>query len=188
MAPGPVTTVVIGKGSESPHVGALVAIGHGIVEFPLMIAVFFGVGQRLDLPYVQSAIAIAGGAFLLLMGVGMLRSIQYMGERPDNSSASPLVAGILMSIGNPYFFIWWATIGAALILRSVEYGLLGFVAFAVAHWLCDFVWDYFLWAVSYKRGQFFGRQFQKGVFILCGVLLLFFGARLAIDGLSVFFV
>jgi len=40
MAPGPITAVTIGKGSKSPYAGALIAIGHGIVEFPLMVAIF----------------------------------------------------------------------------------------------------------------------------------------------------
>ena len=47
MAPGPITAVTIGKGSDSPHAGALVAVGHGIVEFPLMIAIFYGFGRVL---------------------------------------------------------------------------------------------------------------------------------------------
>lgn len=47
MAPGPLTTVTVGKGSRSPHAGGLVAIGHGIVEFPLMIFIFYGLGVLL---------------------------------------------------------------------------------------------------------------------------------------------
>ena len=43
MAPGPMTAFAVGKGSESPHAGALIAIGHGIVEVSLMISVFYGV-------------------------------------------------------------------------------------------------------------------------------------------------
>jgi threonine/homoserine/homoserine lactone efflux protein len=73
-------------------------------------------------------------------------------------------------------------VGAALILRSVEFGLLGFAAFAIAHWLCDFFWDYFLSALSFKGRQFFGFGFQKSVFLACGALLLLFGTKLMFDG------
>lgn len=182
MAPGPVTTVVVGKGSQSPHAGALVAIGHGIVEFPLMVAVFFGIGRLLDAPCVQGVIAVVGGLFLLAMGVGMIRGAGEVSVDAGNDGRSPVVAGIVMSIANPYFLAWWATIGAALILRSLEFGLLGFAAFAIAHWLCDFIWDYFLSALSFKGGQFFGLAFQKGVFVVCGALLLIFGTRLMLEG------
>jgi len=74
MAPGPMTTIVVGKGNESPHAGALVAIGHGIIEFPLMFSLLYGAGHLFDLPYVRSAIAFLGGLLLLMMSLEMFRS------------------------------------------------------------------------------------------------------------------
>jgi len=68
MAPGPITAVSIGKGNESSHAGALIAIGHGVVEFPLMIFIFYGFGYLLNLIYIKVLIGIIGGLFLLFMG------------------------------------------------------------------------------------------------------------------------
>lgn len=181
MAPGPITAVTVGKGSESPHVGALIAIGHGIVEFPLMIAIFYGFGGFLSQFYVRAGIALVGGLFLLAMSVSMFRSVGQVALGVDNDSRSPVIAGIVLSVGNPYFLIWWATVGAALILRSVGFGLAGFSAFALLHWLGDFLWDYFLSALSFRGGRFFGRAFQKVVFAACGVLLVFFSGRFIAD-------
>jgi len=186
LSPGPITVTVVGRGSESPHAGALVAIGHGIVEIPLMVAVFFGVGQLLDLPFVQAGIALAGGVFLLMMGVGMIRSFRQGKVESIERGRAPVIAGIVLSLGSPYFLVWWATVGAALIVRSVEFGVWGFVLFGLLHWLCDFLWSYFLSALSFKGGQFFGQRFQQIVFLVCGGLLLFFGARLMFDGISGF--
>ncbi len=186
MAPGPVTAVTIGKGNESPNAGALIAVGHGIVEFPLMIALFYGFGALLNLPYVKGIIAFAGGIVLLIMGIGMLRDVKKTEIHSVKNPHTPLVAGILLSAGNPYFLIWWATVGVALILRSVGFGLLGFVIFAFVHWLCDFVWLYFLSAASFKGGQFFGKSFQRVVFGICGVLLLFFSGKFVIDAVRIF--
>jgi threonine/homoserine/homoserine lactone efflux protein len=184
LAPGPVTTLVVGKGNESPHAGALVALGHGIVEFPLMIGVFYGVGHLLELPYARAIIALVGGLFLLWMGVDMLRSLTHQRPEAHGSKRSPIVAGLLLTVGNPYFLVWWATVGAALILRSVRFGILGFLAFAVAHWSCDLVWDYLLSVLSFKGGQVFGQRFQRGVLLVCGGFLLFFGGRFVFDGAS----
>jgi threonine/homoserine/homoserine lactone efflux protein len=183
MAPGPMTTVIVGKGNKSPHAGALIAVGHGIVEFPLMVAVYFGIGYMLNLPYVKTGIALVGGAFLLWMGIGMLRSVRQAAISEKDDARSPILAGILLSVGNPYFLIWWATVGVALVLRSVEFGLIGFLVLAVTHWLCDFVWAYFLSALSFKGGQFFGKRFQQVVFALCGVMLLYFSGKLMLDGI-----
>ncbi|HCJ66044.1 MAG TPA: hypothetical protein DHV62_01630 [Elusimicrobia bacterium] len=177
MAPGPITAVTIGKGSKSSSAGALIAVGHGIVEFPLMLAIFYGLGYLLNLSYIKSAIGLVGGLFLLVMGFGMFRSIAPVEVDLDKENRSPLIDGIALSLGNPYFLIWWATIGATLILSAVNFGMFGFITFALVHWLCDFFWYYFLSVLSFKGGQFFGKKFQKIIFIGCGIILLFFGGK-----------
>jgi threonine/homoserine/homoserine lactone efflux protein len=183
MAPGPMTAVTVGKGNQSPHAGALIAVGHGIVEFPLMVAIFYGLGPVLDLDYTKAAISSVGGLLLLMMGVGMLRSMKK-GEISSRQYAhSPVLAGILLSLGNPYFFIWWATVGATLISNSVDFGLLGFLLFAPLHWLCDFVWSYLLSALSFRGGQFFGKTFQQVISAVCGVFLLFFSGKFIADAI-----
>ena len=187
MSPGPMSAATIGQGSRSPHAGAWMAIGHGVVEFPLMIALFFGAGYLFSLPYVRVSIALLGGAFLLFTGVGMLRAIGKASPGARSDDRSPLLAGILLSVGNPYFLIWWATVGIALILRSVQFGLLGFVVLAVTHWLCDFCWCYFLSALSFKGGNFFGKSFQKAIFAISGVFLIFLSGKFILDAASVLF-
>lgn len=180
MAPGPITAITIGKGSKSPYAGALIAIGHGIVEFPLMVAIFYGLGYLLNSFYVKSAIGLVGGLFLLVVAFNMFRSIKQVELNPNKDSRSPIIDGIVLSLGNPYFLIWWATIGATLILGAVNFGRLGFIIFALVHWLCDFFWYYFLSVLSFKGGQFFGKKFQKIVFATCGVMLLFFAGKFII--------
>jgi len=182
MAPGPITSVSVGYGSENPRAGAWVAVGHGLVEFPVMIGVFLGVGAVMDIPWVRIVIALVGGAFLLYMGIGMIRNIRQEEIAGSVSSRSPLAAGALLSLGNPYFLIWWATVGAGLILRSTEFGLLGFAAFAIGHWLCDLGWDTFLSGLSFRGGQFFGRKFQQVVFAISGGFLLFYSGKLLLEG------
>ena len=187
MSPGPITAVTIGKGSDSPHAGAIVAAGHGIVEFPLMIAIYYGFGQLLNLFYVKAAIGLVGGLFLLYMGISMFRSIKTADFSSGKYTQSPITAGVLLSLGNPYFLVWWATIGFTLILRSVRFGITGFILFALVHWLCDFIWCYFLSTASYKGGRFLGKTFQRIVFSVCGVFLLFFSGKFIFEGIRIFF-
>ena len=73
-----------------------------------------------------------------------------------------------------------------MVLRSVGFGVVGFIVFAVLHWLCDFLWSWFVSVLSFKGGQFFGRGFQRAVFAVCGALLIFFGGRLIVDGAARF--
>jgi threonine/homoserine/homoserine lactone efflux protein len=181
LAPGPITAISVSKGSKLPWAGSLVAIGHGIVEFPLMVLVFFGIGSVLNSVTLQVIIGIAGGLFVVWMGIGLLRETNPNIVQPGPDNYSPIISGVIFSIGNPYFLVWWGTVGAALILQSFAYGVIGFVAFALCHWFCDLGWNTLLSLISYKGRQFFGHKFQQGVFILSGILLLFTGGRLVFD-------
>lgn len=186
LAPGPITAVTVGKGSKNPHAGALISLGHGIVEFPLIILIFLGFDSLIKIQYVRESIGIAGGLFLLWMGIDILRSLKIDNIKEKTEKHKPITAGILLSIGNPYFIIWWATLGAALIMRSAEFGLLWFAVFALVHWLCDFLWLYFLSIMSYKGGVFFGKKFQKGIFLICGIFLFFLGGKFILDAIISF--
>jgi threonine/homoserine/homoserine lactone efflux protein len=184
LAPGPVTAVTIGKGSKNPHAGALISLGHGIVEFPLMFLIFFGFDYLIDIPYVRESIGITGGIFLFWMGVDILRGLKHTEIKEKMERRSPIAAGVFLSLGNPYFIIWWATVGSALIMRSADFGVFWFGVFAIVHWLCDFLWLYFLSLLSYKGGSFFGKKFQEGVFLICGVFLFFLGGKFIWDAIN----
>lgn len=126
----------------------------------------------------KALIALIGGLLLLVMGIGMLyNSIEEIEVGPARYSRSPVLAGMLLSLGNPYFLIWWATVGAVLI----------FFIFALVHWLCDFLWYYLLSALSFRGGQFFGKSFQRTIFAISGVFLLFFSGRFIFDAVKVLF-
>lgn len=181
VSPGPITAATIGMGSRSPHAGALVAVGHIIVELPLMAAIFFGAGALLAHDPVKMTVFSLGGIFLLFTGAGMLRSIGSVQMDSGDGGGRPLVTGIFLTFWNPYFLVWWATVGATLLTKAIGFGILGFFLFSVVHWLCDVIWCYFLSAVSFKGGRLFGIVFQRVVFGICGVFLIFFGGKFFLD-------
>ncbi len=184
MAPGPLLTMTVGKGSGSPHAGALIAVGHGIVEFPLMTAIYFGFGCLFGLPYVRESIGLAGGLVLILMAIGMFRSINSRAAAGQREERSPLFAGMFLSAANPYFLIWWATVGASMVMQAAGFGTAGLVVFMAMHWLCDLGWSWFISALSYRGGRFFGDRFQKAVFAVSGVLLAAFSVKFIYEALT----
>jgi len=187
MAPGPITAVTVSKGTKSPHAGAIIALGHGVVEIPLMILILYGFGEILKILYIKAIIGLLGGLFLLKMGLGLLKGIKQTKIDSSKNPHSPLMAGIILSLANPYFLIWWATIGSILIFRSITFGLFGFAIFMVLHWSCDFFWCYFLSALSFKGGQFFGKRLQQVLFLICGIFLLFFSSKFIYDAAKIIF-
>jgi len=176
MAPGPVTAVTLGMGARNRHAGALIAVGHGIVEFPLMGLIILGVGRVFEIPGVRIGIGLAGGVMLLVMGARMLRELRKSTEvAAGPARRGPLMMGIILSIGNPYFLLWWATVGLALATRAARLGLVAFALFAVLHWLCDLVWLEVLSWTTHRGSKLLGGRVQKGVMVVCGAALLFFG-------------
>lgn len=97
---------------------------------------------------------------------------------------SAFAAGILTSIFNPFFLLWWATIGMMLIMRFVDFGTTGLIVFIIFHWLCDLVWLSFVSVLVYRTHSLWGRRFQEGLFIACSLLLVGFGARYLISGIQ----
>jgi len=176
MAPGPVTAAAIAMGSRNRFAGALIAVGHGIIEFPLMILIVLGMDNILKSTNTQIVIGLAGGLFLLIMAIQMLSSLR----QAENQSAlitrsGPVVAGIVLSGGNPYFLLWWATVGLALATTATSLGIWAFALFAMVHWLCDLVWLSALSWASFKGSSLLGDLVQRAVLIICSVALFVFG-------------
>jgi threonine/homoserine/homoserine lactone efflux protein len=188
MAPGPVTAAALAAGTRRRHAGALIAVGHGIVEFPLMFLILAGIGVVLRWRGVQIGIGLIGGAFLVLMGVGMLRDV-LKGPAAANAAKpaagapihGPVWTGVILTGGNPYFLLWWATVGLALAMRARDLGALAFVLFAIVHWLCDLVWLEALSLASFNGSRLLGGRVQRIVLSICAAAMLFFGGMFAWD-------
>jgi threonine/homoserine/homoserine lactone efflux protein len=176
MQPGPVTATAITMGTRSRWAGSLLAVGHGIVEFPLMVLIIFGLGSIFQKTTAQVVIGILGGLALLYMAYGMFKTASHpvavqAGARKDK----PILAGIVLTVSNPYFLIWWATVGLGLATNATKFGLYAFVLFAVVHWLVDFMWVTALSFASFHGTTLFGPKVQQRVMQVCAGAMLFFG-------------
>ena len=185
MAPGPVTATTIVMGSRNRWAGALIAIGHGIVEFPLIVLIVVGLSKILKLPAVQIVIGLAGAVFLFVMASEILWSIRDLQrDQAKNVKGTPVLAGIVLTAGNPYFLLWWATIGLGLATRAGQLGIWAFVVFAVLHWLCDFIWLTALSWASYRGSTLLGAKSLAVVLMICAGALRFFGVIFAYGALA----
>jgi len=176
MVPGPVTAAAIALGARWRYAGPLIAVGHGIVEFPLMILIILGMDTILKSTTTQVVIGLAGGTFLLIMAVQMLRSMPDLQNPEANIAKSgPVATGVILSASNPYFLLWWATVGLTLAMTAKGLGVWAFVLFAIVHWLCDLVWLGVLSWASFKGSVLLGPRSQRIVLLICSLMLLAFG-------------
>lgn len=182
MAPGPITAATLAAGTRSRHAGALIALGHLVVELPLILLLVAGIGKFLQSSGTRVGIGLAGGAFLLLMGGQLLLSLRASDSAPESSTQRhPFWSGIVLTGANPYFLLWWATVGLTMAGQAMEFGLLALGLFALVHWLCDLIWLEVLSLVGFKGTEAFGQRSQKVVSAVCGVLLLGFGLKFVWD-------
>jgi threonine/homoserine/homoserine lactone efflux protein len=182
MAPGPITVATLAAGARRRHAGAMIALGHVFVELPLIILLVAGVASFLESMAVRTAIGVAGGAVLVLMGLQLLLSARR--QTTDTAAPvqrHPLLTGIVLSVANPYFLVWWATVGLALVTQAWQWGVATLVLFALVHWLCDLGWLEVLSTAGFKGSEAFGRRAQIGVSLVCGVVLLAFGIKFLVD-------
>ncbi len=175
MMPGPVFATAVARGYKSSLAGPLVALGHGVIEIPLMLLIYFGFGNFFQLEEVRVIIGIAGGCVLVWMGLSMIRNRAKEITGSGDSPYSSLIGGVITSTANPYFFLWWATIGSILIVRSISFGVIGFVLLMIIHWLCDLIWYSIVSVTVHRSHHLWGRKVREIVFVVCGLVLLGFG-------------
>ena len=182
MMPGPLLTASIGYTVERGFLagGPLLVLGHALLELALVILVLAGLGPLLSRPRVGAVIGVVGGAVLLWMGYGMLASAAgglrlSAGHTGAVPLANPVLAGALISLANPYWSLWWATIGLKYISLSRETGRAGVAAFYCGHQLSDVGW-YFLVAGGFALGrEAIPDLAYRWIVGACGAALLGFG-------------
>lgn len=190
MMPGPVTAATIAKGYKDKWAGGWIALGHGAVEFPTIAFMALGFSTVLKNIWVAILIGLLGGSMLVFMGISMITSregvVAKLRETDDDKGAKkekaddpfpyhPFTAGVITTASNPYYFLWWATLGAALTLNALEFGLVVLVVFAVLHWSIDLGWDVFIGYGVNKSKRFWDQKVFITIFAICGVIMMVFG-------------
>jgi len=187
MMPGPVFAAAVAKGYEDERAGIKIALGHGLVEFPLMAVIILSLGYVFTDDRVMTAIGLVGGGLLIFLGASMVNSRKMaMTDGAKMFPYKPIAAGAITTSANPYFFLWWATVGALLIGAAQEFGLIVVVIFAVVHWSCDLVWYTFTSFAVFRTKHLWTPVVHEAVFGVCGVLMAVFGLYFIIGPASEF--
>ena len=191
MMPGPVSTVVVSDSSRRGFwAGPLITVGHAIAEIAIVIALVVGFSELLSQRYVSAAIGLLGGGFLLWMGYDTVLSAwrgtvslgQLGGEAQGVARLGSVPAGVLTSLANPYWVLWWATVGAGYVLFSRQYGLAGVLAFYVGHILSDLSWNSFLSFIFSSGRRFMKGSVYRGILGVCGLSLIALSVYFLISG------
>jgi len=184
MMPGPMFAVTLAKSYKSPWAGTQIALGHAVIEVPLILLIYFGFAQFFQNSVVQMVLSILGGGMIIWLGISMFRARAEVVKGGKDLPYSAFTAGILTSGLNPFFLLWWATIGSMLIMKFLDFGIAGLAIFIVIHWLCDLVWLSFVSVTVYKTHSLLDRKIQEWLFIACSLLLIGFGGWFLASGIQ----
>jgi threonine/homoserine/homoserine lactone efflux protein len=184
MIPGPMFAVNVAKSYRSAWTGARMAVGHLIIEIPLILLIYFGFARFFENTAVRVVLSLAGGAMIIWMGVSMFRARAEVIRKGKDLSYNAVAAGIITSGLNPYFFLWWATAGSAILMKFLDYGTAGLIAFIIVHWLCDLFWLSFVSVLINRTQNLWGQKVQEGIFVVCSLILAGFGSWFIVTGVQ----
>jgi len=184
MAPGPLFAANVSYGLKGgAKTGIKMAIGHTIVELPLVILLGIGVFSLEIFPEFRTIISILGAITLFVFATLQIKTVLKKERvKVSNPKQGPLVAGVLLSALNPFFIIWWLSIGFKLISDAmILWSFGGILIMFVLHIWMDFVW---LGAVSFfasKSSGILSNRNYKVLMLGISGMLVYFGITFLIE-------
>lgn len=195
LVPGPMLTVTISDSvKKGPIAGPQVVLGHIMTESAMMVAILAGLGWLIGSQTAALIIGIIGGAVLIYMGYNLSISSNELHNTPKNLNNSKkssiqhgsVLNGIITSLSNPYFFIWWASVGCAFMYKGLELaGIVGLLGFIIGHWSADLSWYSIISFFSSHGTKLMNDRTYKVVMRACGIFLILLGIYFLLSVLKI---
>lgn len=206
ITPGPVLAIVI---KETPRrgwkTGPLVVFGHSIIEFILLVGIILGLDVILQTITAELIVSLAGGILLCILAALMLidvfvkkisinKELNRRASEEKKKSYAPILDGIVLSVSNPFWIIWWATIGLGLIYTElpplpvefvpIAFGLIGITIFYIGHILSDFAWYTFISVMISSGKRWISDKVYQVILVVCAAFLIYLGVHFMINGVG----
>jgi threonine/homoserine/homoserine lactone efflux protein len=176
LAPGPTLVATVNAALAGNWTAGLkISCGHILAESVVFLLIILGLAGIAG-PY-MNVIALIGGIALIVFGLMTLLGSRTatLGAMPTGTVSSPYMAGLLTSAANPYFWIWWLSVGSALVIKTLEGGLLLAAVFMIGHWCADTGWFTFV-STGVSRGKtVLPDATYHRIMAACGIFLILFG-------------
>jgi len=196
LMPGPLLTYDIERSLQRGwKAGLLVPLGHVLLEMLVVLLILLGMGSFLNQPWPKIVILFVGGLVLFWFGADMIKNaIKGSIKLAVRNDASPkrgenteiIVKSALISLLNPYFLLWWATIGLGFMLANVSFGIWGVVLFYLGHAAADISWYFVVSLLCDRIGRLMKGKAYRITIAVLGTALAFFAAKFIIDGMTQF--
>jgi len=186
MSPGPLFAANVAYGLKGGvRAGLKMAYGHTIVELPLVILLGVGALSLESVPQFRETVALAGAISLFVFAGMQIKSVLKKPSSIFEGRHGPFIAGIMLSALNPFFLIWWFTIGFKLISDSLvlaSFAGIG-IMFAFHIWM-DYAWLCTVGFLSSKGKKILSSKNYNIFMIAISGVLVYFGIVFALETLS----
>jgi threonine/homoserine/homoserine lactone efflux protein len=186
LAPGPTLVATINSSlSGGWSMGPKVTLGHMVSELLIVLVVVAGLAT-VAMNY-TTLVAGIGGAALVIFGLltiagSRTASLTGAGNGTPGVTANPYLAGFFTSVANPYFWIWWLTVGSAMLVSGLASGIILACVFMAGHWCADLAW-FTAVSTGISRGTtIISDRVYRAVMVVCGVFLVLFGIYYLVQG------
>ena len=184
MSPGPLFAANITHGlKHGSKAGIKIAIGHSLVELPLVILLGIGILSLEMFPEFREIISVLGAITLFVFALMQIKSVLKKNKKIETKlKQGPIITGILLSALNPFFIIWWLTIGLKLISDAMAiWAFAGILIVFVLHIWMDFVW---LGATAFlisKSKKIISNTNYRVIILALSIILIYFGITFLMD-------
>jgi threonine/homoserine/homoserine lactone efflux protein len=189
LMPGPLLTTTITESLRRGFITApLLMVGHAILEMALIYAILLGLSPLLNNQWLFISVSLAGGAILLGMAWSLWQSLPTLKFAEASveiiEERNLVLKGITITVSNPYFSIWWVTIGLGYIMQSLRFGMAGIACFFAGHILADCLW-YGTVAFAVAKGRrFLSPRMYRMLMSIGAALLAFFACYFFYSGVN----
>ncbi|MDC0228745.1 LysE family translocator [Nitrosopumilus sp.] len=184
MSPGPLFAANITYGlKQGTKAGIKIAIGHSLVELPLVILLGIGILSLEIFPEFKTIISILGAITLFVFAFIQIKSTLKKNEKYETKlKQGPIITGVLLSALNPFFIIWWLTIGLKLISDAMAiWAFVGILIVFVLHVWMDFVWLGSTAFLISKSKKIISNTNYKIIMLALSAVLIYFGITFLTD-------
>jgi threonine/homoserine/homoserine lactone efflux protein len=182
LAPGPLFAANLLQGAKGGlKSGFMMSVGHTLVELPLVILIALGISSVMSFPGFSLVVGLVGGCALIGFGlvqiVGAARHRIKLDEVQEAGiQKKALVLGVGLTALNPYFILWWLTVGLGLVVQAVELGaLLGVLIMYVSHVWMDYAWLTGTAYLSARGRMLIGGRGYRLLLLGLAAFLIYFG-------------
>jgi threonine/homoserine/homoserine lactone efflux protein len=186
FTPGPLLVLVISETlRHSIKAGIKVAIAPLVTDVPIIIVSLLILNRLANFKVILGCISIFGGLFILYLGYECLKARGVVLNLASPSSNS-FRKGVITNALNPHPYVFYMTVGAPIIFKSINQNILSTALF-VGSFMLFLVGSKVILAMAVERSRSF---LQGSVYIwvmrTLGILLLFFSIVLLGHGFRMF--